>query len=113
MINNNKMIMVNEKNEKKIKNEEKILQSRKKKKKKSKFRALRPTCLLRACGPWEASIFYPWVDFRIFFENIEKMERIYKKNMNIISQKLKKNLSLILLIVLNQNKKFNDSEKMT
>ena len=60
-----------------------------KQKKERKFRALRATCLPRACGPWEASIFYPWAHFRKFFENIEKMEKIYK-NINIIFQKLKK-----------------------
>ena len=60
--------------------------------KKSKFRALRATCLPRACGPWEASIFYPWVHFRKFFENIEKMEKICE-NINIILLEIeKKNL---------------------
>ena len=53
-------------------------------KKKGKFRALRATCLPRACGPWEASIYYSWVHFRKFFEKVEKMEKIYK-NINIIS----------------------------
>ena len=46
--------------------------------KKSKFRAFGATCLPRTCGPWEASIFYPWVHFRKIFENRKKWKEYIK-----------------------------------